>query len=65
MEKQVVLNGLILGMEQCGAVFVKQTETEIHFNIPVPEESTINSKERIDRAKNAFKQMLNLELKIN
>ena len=63
MEKQVVLNGLILGMEQCGAVFVKQTETEIHFNIS--KESTINSKERIDRAKNAFKQMLNLELKIN
>ena len=63
MEKQVVLNGLILGMKQCGAVFVKQTETEIYFNIS--KESTINSKERIDRAKNAFKQMLKLELKIN
>ena len=63
MKKEVVLNGLILGMEQCGAVFVKQTETEIHFNIS--KESTINSKERIDRAKNSFKQMLNLKLKIN
>ena len=52
--------GLIMGLEQLGAVLKSKNDTEIHFTIPPG--SKLQEKEASARAKHAFKEMLGLIL---
>jgi len=62
MENLTTLKGMILGMENMGAKFVKTDGFDVFFNIP--KDSDIDDDEKLKRAKQAFTKMFGLGLKV-
>jgi hypothetical protein len=57
-----ILKGLIFGMEQLGAVFIKIEGDSVYFDIP--SNTSINDPEKLKRSKLAFKELAGLTLKV-
>ena len=62
MDKSLLLKGMILGMKQEGANFVKVEEPFIYFDVKIG--SDIDDKEKLIKAKLAFYEAFGLGLKI-
>ena len=63
MNNLTTLNGMILGMVEMGAKFVKIDKFHVFFDIPMG--SDIDNDEKLKRSKHAFTKMFGLGLKIN
>jgi hypothetical protein len=62
MSDLTTLKGMILGMENLGAKFVKIDGFDVFFNIP--KGSEIDDDAKLKRAKQGFKKMFGLGLKV-
>ena len=62
MDTLTTLKGMIMGMEQMGAKFLKTDGLDVFFDIP--KNSDIDDETKLKRAKNAFTKMFGLGLKI-
>jgi len=62
VKENEVLRGMILGMENMGAQFVKTDGLHVFFTIP--KGSAIDNDAKLIRAKKAFTKMLGLGLKV-
>ena len=62
MNNLTTLRGMIKGMEQMGAIFIKTDGFDVFFNIQ--ECSDIDDVEKLKRAKQAFTEMFGLGLKV-
>ena len=62
MEDLILLKGTILGMENMGAKFVKNDGCFVYFDIP--KGSEIDDNEKLKRAKQPFKELFGLGLKV-
>jgi hypothetical protein len=62
MSNSTTLKGMILGMENMGAMFVKTDGFNLYFDIP--KGSHIDDDDKLKRAKEAFTKMFGLGLKV-
>lgn len=62
MDTLTTLKGMIMGLEQMGAKFVKTDGFHVFFDIP--KNSDIDDDVKLKRAKEAFEKMLCVGLKI-
>lgn len=62
MNDLTTLKGMILGMENMGAKFIKNDGFYVFFNIP--KGSDIDNDAKLKRAKQAFTKMFGLGLKV-
>lgn len=58
----VTLRGLVSGMEDEGAKFIKLERDSIHFEIP--KNGILDNKEKLQLASWAFEELLSLKLRI-
>ncbi len=63
MNKKLVLQGLIKGMEDFKAIHVSTSEISIHFKL-INKESPLNTPDILAKATNQFKTLLNLNLEV-
>lgn len=62
IDNKIMLKGMIKGMEDMGATFVKSDYFDIFFNIKIG--SKIDDDTKLKRAKNAFMKSFGIGLKI-
>ncbi len=60
MKKEIVLKGMIKGMEDMGAIFLKYDDQSIYFAIP--EGCEMDNIKKISIAKQAFEKVFELNL---
>ena len=62
MENSTTLKGMILGMEQMGAKFVKNDGFHLFFDVPIG--TDIDDESKLKKAKQAFTELFSVGLKI-
>jgi hypothetical protein len=62
IDNKIMLKGMIKGMQDMGATFVKSDDFDIFFNIKIG--SKIDDDTKLKRAKNAFMKSFGIGLKI-
>ena len=62
MDNKILIKGMVKGMEDMGAIFVKVDNFDVYFNVNIGSE--IDNESKLKRAKEAFMKLFGLGLKI-
>ncbi len=63
MDKDLIFKGMIKGMKDRGATFLKTDSQNVYFNVKVGSE--IDDADKLKRAKDAFMKTFGLGIKVN